>query len=362
MKRRKIGVKTCLLTTFFFLLLSGCGPKPGEIEVLENKDTSYNKFSLQRMDTYKKIYAVDWITDNLFLDSRFRLYNVKTNKAHFLVHDRNAREALVSPNKKYLFYRISKFNQAGNYYILNLQTKKKIVLPIKEQVWEPSWVNNETILFLTNQGDAYYVNTSGEVTKINHSFQATGDGVEDQIFELIQVGEQFFYLDGYKLMVWSRNTNQTKHLMDNIVDLVLSPDQTKLAFIKQVPKDPRDYDKEGFIGYEVLMVMDVKGSRQKVVAQGDSILGLNWSGDSKKLSYLISKSSATNQSELYIADIIGGDITLLATNIGPYYKQMEWNPSGNGLLVNSLFYDADEPHPVLYILHLKSNDKSFQRY
>jgi Tol biopolymer transport system component len=350
-------ITTCLITLLFFCLLSGCDPKSEGIVVLENKDIAYNKFTIEGTDIYPQVYAVDWINEHTVLDSRFRLYHLKNKKAYFLVFDRNAREPLVSPDKQYLFYRISKRNQLGNYYMLHLPTEKKIVLPIKEQVLQPSWVDNKTILFMTGKGETFSVNIFGQIAKINDSFQAVKEE-EGYTSHLVRVGEQFFYLDGAKLMVWNQTTNEKKQLMDNVYDMVLSPDKTTFAIEKLIPKDPNDKGKESFVGLKVLMLMDTTGKQQKIVAQSNEIMGLNWSGDSQKLSYLIWKSYATNQTELHIADIRKGEISILATNIQSYNKQIKWSPSGNKVLVNGLLkIDTPEQRHALYILHLKHSNK-----
>ncbi|WP_169818279.1 hypothetical protein [Shimazuella kribbensis] len=302
------------------------------------------------MEIYKNISAIDWLKNDTILDINLHEYKLNTKKTNRLVYT-TEKYYLLSPNKKYLLDYTSKKN-----VVMNVATKKKIDVPITEDLASISWIDNQNLIFATITGKIHMMNINGTITTINHILKRDDFPLSDiSNFQLVKVQDQFFYLEEDNLMVWNSKTKEKKTLMDSVSTFVLSPNKKYLAVKKLTSiKKQKDWPFGIIEATETLMVMDLFGKIRSTVATAPFITSTCWSEDSTKIAYMVTKSSATEQTELFVSDLKNGHPSMLAVNIPG--GVMAWSPSNNKLLINSIYYSQanSEPSPVLYVVTIKS--------
>lgn len=336
----------------------GCTDTGENITVKENNIVPTNKVAIQKLDVYKNSNPVGWLNNHLILETNKEgVYqrDVRTKKTKLFIKDPNLYPIVLSPDKKHLFFCIIK-GEIYSYYMLDIATKKRVPIRLNSDdidANDPNWVDNQNLIFTNpNSGEIYMVNINGKVTKINYTLPHYDDVVE--LYQLVKVKDQLFFISEERLFVWNQKTNQTKQLMDRAAEFVLSPNKKSLAVVKMIPNDPNDPTRglDNFSGKTSLVLMDLTGKEISTVAEGEIIGAVSWSLDSCKLAYHITKSE--QPSELYIKNLRDPHPTLLTANI--QVSSVNWNPSGKRLLIHGYSdFRAADYGKSMYVISLKKD-------
>jgi hypothetical protein len=306
---------------------------------------------MQKIEIHKNITAIDWLTNDTILDINLHPYNVHTKKTNRLVYT-TEKGFILSPNKKYTFVYTDK-----EYFVTDVVTKKKVIVPITEDLASINWIDNQNLIFATITGKIHIMDIDGQITTVDHSLKRD-DFPNISNFQLVKVQDQFFYLEDESLMVWNSKTKEKKVLMASVSNFVLSPNKEFLAVTKLTSiKRQKDWPFGIIEATNTLIVMDLSGKIRSTVATAPYITNASWSGDSTKIAYLVLKNHGSEQSELFVTNLKNGHPSMLAVNIPcVYYREMEWSPSNNKLLINGLYYSRANanPSPVLYVVSIKS--------
>lgn len=345
----------------------GCsaGASSGDITVKDNDDVSYNKLMMQNLQKHKEIDAFGWLNNNQVFARRkggFGRYDLNSHQVEMIYKGKDKYVNITpSPDKKHAFLFTANDEGADKFYMLDLNTKKQIPVSLdfqKNNAYRASsnWSDNENLVLTSTKGGIYEVHISGKVTAIKHSITYFED--MEQKYLIDKVNDQFFYLDQENLFVWNKKTNQTKMLMKDVENFVVSPDKTKISVEKIIPISPNEtyQGKDNTKTKEDLIIIDLAGNKKSIVSEGPEIEGMGWSPDSKKLAYSIFKS---HSNELYVSDTFKPQPKLLAVNIpGVFddYDPIKWSPEGDKLLING-YTDGPNPDPgynppILHIITL----------
>lgn len=339
-----------LLLVFSILILPiGCLQQESKIVAKKYDYISTNYGAMKNVEVYENINALQWLNDHQILEKKqrgFYLVDLHTKGTELLYEDPtislpidpNVSPLLsLSPDKKHLFFQ--SIDGRSDYYILNLATKKATKID-SDYLFRstPNWVDNKNLIYANSLGEVLLIHLNGKVTTINHTLSHSGE--EEQWYQIAKAGDQLFYVkNGTSLFVWDQRTNQTKELMENANEFVLSPDKKQLAVVQS-----NSIMNENT---ESLILMDLSGQVRSTIATGQEISNVVWSGDANKLTYYILK--VKQLPKLYVMDQKGSHVTLLAVNLRG--NPIAWNPSGTKLFINQVA-NPQQPNqePVLYIL------------
>lgn len=342
-----------LLLVFFTLILSiGCSQQESKIIAKSYDHISTNYGEMKKVEIYENINALEWFNDHQIIEKKQRgiyLFDIHTKESKLLYEDPTISlpvdptvSSLVSlsKDKKHLFFQ--SIDGRSDYYILNLVTKKttKIDSTYLFRV-TPNWVDNKNLIYTNSLGEILLIHLNGKVTKINHTLFHSGE--EETWYQIAQAGQFIYLKNGTSLWMWDQRTNQTKKLMENANEFVLSPDKKQLAVV-QSTYTLNENDTES------LILMDLSGQVQSTIATGQKISNVVWSDDANKLAYYILK--IKQLPKLYVMDRKSSHATLLAVNLRG--NPIAWNPSGTILFINQVTNSQQlDRGPVLYLLTSK---------
>ncbi|MCM3770765.1 hypothetical protein M3225_09695 [Priestia aryabhattai] len=341
------------------LILTSCGQGESHRETVEKSDKKITvldqveqdgKIEVKDVQDIKGVRAFQFLNEHNIIVSKenkqFRshdfgskevyaqnlaTYNFK-NKSTFILHPSNEVQhaAKLSPNGKYLFYKVAKGEDTFGY-IMNVQTKKTV--KIKNVLLYPSsgeWLNNSEVMFITMEGKLSKASIKGEVEPLLHRDERILDAVKG-IGGIYYIGlnNQLFFLH-------NEQTDPEK-IRDDVVSIIPSPNGKQLALVQQKDAQTR-----------TLSITDLKGSEAFQLALSTQIFGVSWSPDGSKLAYNFISEKGGDKG-IFIADGLTGDVTHLNVNLDYAADQLAWSQSGNKLVASS--FTQNQVHT--YIIFLK---------
>ena len=348
------------------LTLSACATKPesdrqivqaggNKITVIKSDNNSTSdELALQKITPIKGVRAFEWLDENTILISKANkdypkisteggmiypqnlyLYNIKTNGAKLILGSQNSMgDAVISPDKKHVFYKEGIENLTG--FILSLETKKKTQVSPLDSIYpmEGQWIDNDNVVFSTlPQGKIYTADTKGQLTQL-----AIANGIASNT---IKIKNDLYYILGEKLYKQQVNSTDRKLLKANVVWIIPSPNHTQFALVKHNAKTKR-----------TLTLADLNGIELKTFAEGTQIMGTSWSSDGSKLAYTVA-SENNHDAGLFVVDIINSKVVQLCVDIQYISDSVKWSPSGKRLLASNVITENNERSFVSYIIDLK---------
>ncbi|CAH2214550.1 TolB family protein [Tepidibacter aestuarii] len=339
----------------------GCISKTEEepkknITVLENKnETVYNEVALKKIDQYEGVRISDWLNEDTIIMTKdnknlktiqtesgdmypqnLHLYELNNKNEKLLVgEDYHHSNGIFSPDKKHIFY-VQALETFGTGFIVDAEGKNKVKVTQNEGIsfGEGRWVDNNQVIFATNNRKVCLADVNGKVTELLTS----SDG--QFIDKPIKIGSKVYYLSAWNLMVFDMDTKETKQLQEGIWDIVLSPDKTQFMMVKNLGEKRQ------------LMLTDLEGNEKYTLAEGTQIFGTSWSPDQSKVAYTI-MTMENGQKGLFIADIKTKKITQISADIDQIADQIKWSPSSKKLAVSSVKRKENKNTCVTYVTTLK---------
>lgn len=312
--------------------------KNKKITVLtKNEEVVTNELALEKIDRYEGVRGIDWLNEESILIEQKNTEMPKTamtddgqyvHHVNLFSYDLQRKTAtvisgeesgqigaIISPDKKHIFYKQSIDGTTGTGYIMNINSKKKVKVTDIDSIFafstEGRWLNNQTIIFPTIDQQMYTANVNGKVTKINPNK------------DIVNVLKNKF--DGLRVE-W----------------VIPSPKQKKFIVVRKVSQTKRE-----------ILITDVHAKKTSTLAKGTQIFGSSWSPDSKTIAFSVI-SEDKGERGLFVIDVNTKKITQLSTDLYEISGPITWSPSGHKLLVSKVIATNNTNEFVSYILTLKS--------
>lgn len=347
---RKMLIKIIfLLCTILFI--SGCGlqnqkdnivieNKHKKITVLtKNEEVVTNDLALKKINRYERIRGTDWLDENTILIEQkntslpksamtdngqptyhinLYAYDVRSNKSKALVsEERDQVGAVISPDKKHIFFKVTEDGNTGTGYIMNHDGSNKVKVSEPDTIFaiptEGRWIDNSHLIYSTLFQQTYSTDLNGHVNKI------------DSNSDIINIIRKMY---GDQKVEW----------------VIPSPNQKKFAIVRKITPTKRE-----------LFITDANGRKTVSLAKGTQIFGSGWSPNSKTLAFSVI-SEDKGERGLFVIDVKTREITQLSTDLDEIAGPITWSPSGKKLLVSTVIEKKNKNEFVAYVLTLKSKN------
>lgn len=345
---KKVNILILIIASCSFILTS-CGlqnendsvvieKKNKKITVLtKNEEVVTNELALEKIDRYEGIRGTDWLSEDSILIEQKNTeipktsmtdegqyvhhvnlfsYDILTKTANIISGEESGQiGAIVSPDKKHIFYKQSIDGTTGTGYIINIDSKKKVKVTDVDRIFafstEGRWLNNKTVIFPTIDQQMYTADIFGKVTKI------------DPNKDVVNVLKKKF--GGIKVE-W----------------VIPSPNNKKFVVVRKISQTKRE-----------ILITDVNGKKTVSLAKGTQIFGSSWSPNSKTIAFSVI-SEDKGERGLFVIDVNTRKITQLSTDLDEISGPITWSPSGKKLLVSKVITKNNQNEFVAYVLTLKS--------
>lgn len=343
----KVMLKIFLVGMILFI--SGCQnqnenivieKKHKKITVLTgNEEVVTNELALEKIDRYEGIRGTDWLDENTILTEQknknlpksvmtdngdytypINLYtfNLNSNKSNVLVSEEHDQVgAVISPDKKHIFYKQTEDGNTGTCYIINSEGKGKVKVSEADAIFafptEGRWIDNNSVIYTTLFHQMYSADITGQVKQI--------DSKSDKV-----------------------NLIREKYSEQSVEWIIPSPDNKQFAIVRKITPTKRE-----------LFITDENGRKTVSLAKGTQIFGSGWSPNSKTLAFSVI-SEDKGERGLFVIDVKSRKITQLSTDLTEIAGPITWSPSGKKLLVSKVMIKENENVFIAYVLTLKNKD------
>ncbi|KQL38787.1 hypothetical protein AN960_12465 [Bacillus sp. FJAT-25509] len=341
----------CMIKVFFlvstFLLISGCQSQNEDIVIEKkhkkitvltgNEEVVTNELALEKIDRYEGIRGTDWLDGHTILTEQKNMklpksvmtdngdytyhinlfsYDLNTNKSQVLASEEHDQVgAVISPDKKHIFYKQTEDGNSGTGYIINSEGTEKVKVSEPDAIYafatEGRWIDNQTIIYSTIFNQMYSANLNGRVKRI--------DPNSDKV-----------------------NLIRKKYNEQKVEWVIPSQDQKQFAIVRKIAATKRE-----------LFITDENGRKTVSLATGTQIFGAGWSPNSKTLAFSVI-SEDKGERGLYVIDVKSRKITQLSTDLDEIAGPITWSPSGKKILVSKVMLKDNLNEFVTYVLTLKN--------
>jgi TolB protein len=258
-------------------------------------------------------------------------YNLKTGEENLLIEsDQDIEYAVVSPNRKYIFY-VEASELTGTGYIYNLANNKRVQVTEEQEIpiGIGRWADENSVIFFSyTKGGVFTASLTGHRIEIVPKAQVF-------MRDPIRVVDKVYYVsDQYKLYRYDTATKERKLLLDDIAEFIPSPKGLTFAHVALARKS--------------IDIRDEKGEKKLHIYDGGGVGGFSWSPCGNKLAYLVSSSSQKGDT-LFIAHISSGKSAKLAENLPQSFPYIFWSPSGKKILVPA-YEKNDDKHKFIALI------------
>lgn len=346
-KTKMIGIITVLA---FVSAFTACGKETEDSKVIikepgksitiiddADKDISKPMITVEQIDKYENMEISDWLDEETVIVSKenttldkislqelsdyyprsLYLYNLRTKEYTLLKEQKDTflGGATLSPDKKHLIYYENTLGDPA-FYVMNMDTLETFMLsgdPIGGAM-SADWVDNNTIVG-ASYGGIYQASITGEITVFE-------DLKDSSFYFLKKINDTIYYnyFEDESLRMYHIVTKEMANLeLKQIYQIIPSPD-LKQMLMKQENETNT-----------TLILSDIYGGNQTIIAEGTEINGVSWSPDQRMIAYNLkadSNNSLVNSLNIY--DSLTGESTQIAvdlTNIDTH-----WNPTGDKLV------------------------------
>lgn len=350
--------------------LTGCIPKDEgnrkvidkqgkTITVIENSDNPQidEEPSLQKIEKLEGIRAMDWLSEDTILVSKentslekIQMEEGTAYPKNLYYYDLNSEEtrviredssfqgfAVFSPDKKHIFFKKS-IEETATAYIMDSDGQKETNATQNDHhvnIYGGRWIDNERVIYPSNTGSIFVADVNGKVSEI-------GKVDSKYIHDVAKIGDKIYYntIDR-NLMVLDLISNEKKVIMDNIVWMIPSPDNSQFALVRRTGETKME-----------LVLAGLEGNVKKTLAEGTQIFGTSWSPDQSMLAFsIMSEDGAENG--LYVSDLRTDKTTQLSVNMKYLSDPVRWSPSGKKLAASEMVTEGNTYKPVTYAITLK---------
>ncbi|MFC5652779.1 hypothetical protein ACFPYJ_27475 [Paenibacillus solisilvae] len=332
------------------------------ITVVDTESTAASTaIDVVKIDELKGIRGMDWLgEDKLIIDKENREMKPVTVEGeqryphNMYIHSLNGGEqtgdndmllksgavnqgfAMLSPDKKYMFYKETE-ETTGRGYIMDLVTRETAAVGMEQiSAQEGSWNGNEQIVFPVMTGQILSSNIQGKTDLITITKDIT-------VYNVIQRGANVYYIGiNNNLFLYNTVSKQTKRLDKRVIWLIPSPDGKQLALVKRTS----DTEME-------LTITDSSLTKKVSLAKGTQVFGTSWSPDGTELAYTVS-SETGGVKGVFVADAVSGKSTQISVDVEYASDPLKWSPSGHKIMTTTGKIQDNKYVFSTYIITLKS--------
>lgn len=180
------------------------------------------------------------------------------------------------------------------------------------------WINNEEVLYATFSGEIFRADRSGQKQRLVKTGRAN-------IKNTHLLGDHVYYTTLQDEWVdYNLKTNQTHVVKKNVISVVPSPDQKRLALVVRQPDN-----------LMALLLTDLQGKQLAKLNEALEIYGVSWSPDQQKLSYILSSQSLGKQG-LFVTEMRSKRAVQLTADIYQIIAPIKWDDSSKRMMFTSV--------------------------
>ncbi|MHC1746858.1 MAG: hypothetical protein AB9856_00540 [Cellulosilyticaceae bacterium] len=347
-----------LMSTVGYAQYTKAAEVKSEITIIKDtKDILPTKVVDSKIEAYEKMSGYGFLTDDKILATKansqlpvtkidtpqvkadldaMKLYTYRLdagNEKDFGTIKESQRDALISPDQKYVFYSNGP-SELPKAYIADIDGK--ILAEIADKVFDSfdfsnaRWISETSLVLPCHSINGFAtINLKGEIEKFNNvetGTTATKDPLNGiSLLTPIKIEDKIYYIkrhheakDDEKLKVYDTKTKQTKVLVENVTaqEIVVSPNKKQILIL----------------GYEEkiggLYTLDLVQNTCKLLVEEEFLQGASWSPDATKIAYI---GYGENKEGIYSVDINTKEKALVAA--GNYINSTIWNAQGDKMMV-----------------------------
>lgn len=356
------------------MVIAGCGSgdsngdSTGNRQVIQKQDKTItvidteptpaaSEIEVVKIDELKGVRGMDWLgEDQLILDKineNMKPVTIEGEQRYphnLYVRDLNAAEAkdealleeshdqgfaLLSPDKKYLFFKKHQENTARGF-IMNLETSETAAVGDHVMLTsDGEWRDNESVIFPAITGNIYSSDVNGKTEMLLKTKKSMNYNVK-------QVGTKIYYIStNNELNVYDTAAKENKVLEKDIIWFIPSPNGQQYAVVKRTSETEME-----------LSLLDADMKPKQSLAKSTQVYGTSWSPDGSRLAYnVISENGGVKG--IFVADAVSGKTTQISVDVQYASDALRWSPSGKKLLTSTSVLEENGYSFVTYLISFK---------
>ena len=338
-----------LLVLCLIITLSACKPKE-PITIDDRREIKKSAVKVEKIEKMDNMEISDWLYEETVVVSKendsldkmellevsdyyprsLYLYNFNTKEYKLLREGKNMflGGATFSEDKKYLLYSEYSLGDPA-YYVMNMDTLDSFGISGDNigGAISARWNGNQ-VIGGSYTDRIYEVNPTGEISIIE-------DIDEEGIYVAEKIKGNIYYntLFDEKLIMYNQATKEKTDLnIESVYDLIPSTDGDRMLLLQNSDN------------LSNMVLCDIDGSNQKIIAAGEKIYAVSWSPDQRLIAYNL-KTTIDNKdiNNFYIYDMLNDEYIELEGNIQGAATTSAWSPLGDKMVyveTNGEKYDS----------------------
>ena len=338
-----------LLVLCLIITLSACKPKE-PITIDDRREIKKSAVKVEKIEKMDNMEVSDWLNEETVVVSKendsldkmellevsdyyprsLYLYNFNTKEYKLLREGKNMflGGATFSEDKKYLLYSEYSLGDPA-YYVMNMDTLDSFGISGDNigGAISARWNGNQ-VIGGSYTDRIYEVNPTGEISIIE-------DIDEEGIYVAEKIKGNIYYntLFDEKLIMYNQATKEKTDLnIESVYDLIPSTDGNRMLLLQNSDN------------LSNMVLCDIDGSNQKIIAAGEKIYAVSWSPDQRLIAYNL-KTTIDNKdiNNFYIYDMLNDEYIELEGNIQGAATTSAWSPLGDKMVyveTNGEKYDS----------------------
>ncbi|MBC8586856.1 TolB-like translocation protein [Paratissierella segnis] len=338
-----------LLVLCLIITLSACKPKE-PITIDDRREIKKSAVKVEKIEKMDNMEISDWLNEETVVVSKendsldkmellevsdyyprsLYLYNFNTKEYKLLREGKNMflGGATFSEDKKYLLYSEYSLGDPA-YYVMNMDTLDSFGISGDNigGAISARWNGNQ-VIGGSYTDRIYEVNPTGEISIIE-------DIDEEGIYVAEKIKGNIYYntLFDEKLIMYNQATKEKTDLnIESVYDLIPSTDGDRMLLLQNSDN------------LSNMVLCDIDGSNQKIIAAGEKIYAVSWSPDQRLIAYNL-KTTIDNKdiNNFYIYDMLNDEYIELEGNIQGAATTSAWSPLGDKMVyveTNGEKYDS----------------------
>ena len=347
MKYNKVSL--ILLILCLIITLTACKPED-PINIDDGNESKKSAVKVEKIEKMDNMEISDWLNEETVVVSKendsldkmellevsdyyprsLYLYNFNTKEYKLLREGKNMflGGATFSEDKKYLLYSEYSLGDPA-YYVMNMDTLDSFGISGDNigGAISARWNGNQ-VIGGSYTDRIYEVNPTGEISIIE-------DIDEEGIYVAEKIKGNIYYntLFDEKLIMYNQATKEKTDLnIESVYDLIPSTDGDRMLLLQNSDN------------LSNMVLCDIDGSNQKIIAAGEKIYAVSWSPDQRLIAYNL-KTTIDNKdiNNFYIYDMLNDEYIELEGNIQGAATTSAWSPLGDKMVyveTNGEKYDS----------------------
>ena len=338
-----------LLVLCLIITLTACKPED-PINIDDGNESKKSAVKVEKIEKMDNMEISDWLNEETVVVSKendsldkmellevsdyyprsLYLYNFNTKEYKLLREGKNMflGGATFSEDKKYLLYSEYSLGDPA-YYVMNMDTLDSFGISGDNigGAISARWNGNQ-VIGGSYTDRIYEVNPTGEISIIE-------DIDEEGIYVAEKIKGNIYYntLFDEKLIMYNQATKEKTDLnIESVYDLIPSTDGDRMLLLQNSDN------------LSNMVLCDIDGSNQKIIAAGEKIYAVSWSPDQRLIAYNL-KTTIDNKdiNNFYIYDMLNDEYIELEGNIQGAATTSAWSPLGDKMVyveTNGEKYDS----------------------